>query len=134
MAGTQSLAAHQVSHRAEARSLCTRADLHQLSRESSAVVLLHCFLKVDIEAGHAAWEEGVHHALRQVAAEVCLEECDQPGLARLPVKAKREPCQDPAPSGKQSSAWQKQPPQWSFCAAISASCPHMGTSHSAPGL
>ncbi|XP_006144289.2 PHD finger protein 1 isoform X5 [Tupaia chinensis] len=44
---------------------------------ASVMKLLHGFLEVAVEAGHAAGEEGVHHALGEVTAEVGLEECDQ---------------------------------------------------------
>ena len=54
----------------------------------SAVEFLHCFLEVGVKPGHAAGKEGVHHALRKVTAEVGLEERDQAGLVRLPVKAR----------------------------------------------
>lgn len=53
---------------------------------------LHCFLKVGVKASHAAWEEGVHHGLREVAAQVGLEEGDQVGLVGLPGKARAELC------------------------------------------
>ena len=49
---------------------------------------LHCFLKVGVEPSHAAGEEGVHHALREVTTEVSLEERDQAGFVWLPVKTK----------------------------------------------
>lgn len=56
--------------------------------------LLHCFLKVGIKPGHAAGEEGVHHVLWEVTAEVGMEECDQVGLGGFPVKATAELCYD----------------------------------------
>lgn len=49
--------------------------------------LPHGLLKVGVELGHAAREEGVYHALREVATQVCLEERDQLGLVGLPEKA-----------------------------------------------
>lgn len=52
---------------------------------------LHGFLQVGIEASHAAGEEGVHHAPREVAAEVGLEERDQVGLVGLPGETGAEP-------------------------------------------
>lgn len=48
--------------------------------------LLHCFLKVGIKPGHAAGEEGVHHVLWEITAEVGMEECDQVGLGGFPWK------------------------------------------------
>ncbi|KAK2510197.1 hypothetical protein MC885_017504, partial [Smutsia gigantea] len=52
----------------------------------SVVEPRHCFLQVGIEGGHAAGEEGVHRALWEEPTEVCLEEGDEPGLVRCPVK------------------------------------------------
>lgn len=46
--------------------------------------LPHGLLKVGVELSHAAREEGVHHTLRKVAIQVCLEECDQVGFVGLP--------------------------------------------------
>lgn len=48
--------------------------------------LPHGLLKVGVELSHAAREEGVYHALREVAAQVCLEEGDQIGFVGLPEK------------------------------------------------
>lgn len=49
--------------------------------------LPHSLLKVGVELSHAAREEGVYHTLREVATQVCLEECDQLGFVGLPEKA-----------------------------------------------
>lgn len=46
--------------------------------------LPHCLLEVGVELSHASREEGVYHTLREVATQVCLEECDQLGFVRLP--------------------------------------------------
>lgn len=46
--------------------------------------LPHRLLKVVVELSHAAREEGVHHTLREVATQVCLEECYQVGFVGLP--------------------------------------------------
>lgn len=46
--------------------------------------LPHGLLKVGVELSHAAREEGVHHTLRKVAIQVCLEERDQVGFVGLP--------------------------------------------------
>lgn len=52
----------------------------------SVMELPHGLLKVGVELSHAAREEGVYHALREVAAQVCLEEGDQIGFVGLPEK------------------------------------------------
>lgn len=49
--------------------------------------LPHGLLKVGVELGHAAREEGVYHALWEVATQVCLEERDQLGFVGLSEKA-----------------------------------------------
>lgn len=46
--------------------------------------LPHRLLEVVVELSHASREEGVHHTLREVAIQVCLEECDQIGFVGLP--------------------------------------------------
>lgn len=46
--------------------------------------LPHRLLKVGVELSHASREEGVHHTLREVATQVCLEEGDQVGFVGLP--------------------------------------------------
>lgn len=48
--------------------------------------LPHSLLKVGVELSHASREEGVHHTLRQVATQVCMEERDQVGFVGLPEK------------------------------------------------
>lgn len=52
--------------------------------------LPHRLLKVGVELSHASREEGVHHALREVAVQVCLEECDQVGFVGLPEEETAE--------------------------------------------
>lgn len=52
--------------------------------------LPHRLLKVGVELRHAAREEGVHHALREVATQVCLEERDQVGFVGLPEEETAE--------------------------------------------
>lgn len=55
-------------------------------REAHASHLPHRLLQVGVQPSHAAGEEGVHHALREVATQVRLEEGDHLGLVGLPVK------------------------------------------------
>lgn len=54
--------------------------------DMSVMELPHGLLKVGVELGHAAREEGVYHALWEVATQVCLEERDQLGFVGLPEK------------------------------------------------
>lgn len=52
--------------------------------------LPHRLLQVGVQPSHATGEEGVHHALWEVATQVCLEEGDHLGLVGLPVKQQHQ--------------------------------------------
>lgn len=89
--GTPRLPVHQGISKGHSSSSVVFED-HQLELPKgghllptvSVMEFPHGLLKVGVELSHAAREEGVYHALREVAAQVCLEEGDQIGFVGLP--------------------------------------------------